>query len=77
MLSETFQVAAIIKKLTPAWKDFKSYLKHKRKELILKGWLLSSELRKITEIQKENGLFLWQRQMLLNIDLKIIKKNWV
>ena len=28
MLSETFQVAAIIEKLPPAWKDFKSYLKH-------------------------------------------------
>ena len=31
MLSETFQVAAIIEKLPPAWKDFKNYLKHKRK----------------------------------------------
>ena len=28
-LSETFQVAAIIEKLPPAWKDFKSYLKNK------------------------------------------------
>ena len=33
MLSETFQVAAIIEKLPPAWKDFKNYLKHKRKEM--------------------------------------------
>ena len=32
MLSEIFQVAAIIEKLPPAWKDFKNYLKHKRKE---------------------------------------------
>ena len=32
-LSETFQVAAIIEKLPPAWKDFKNYLKHKRKEV--------------------------------------------
>lgn len=30
-LSESFQVATIIEKLLPAWKDFKSYLKHKRK----------------------------------------------
>ena len=30
-LSETFQVATIIEKLPPAWKDFKNYLKHKRK----------------------------------------------
>ena len=34
MLSETFQVAAIIEKLPPAWKDFKNYLKHKKKEMI-------------------------------------------
>ncbi|XP_073137728.1 uncharacterized protein [Henckelia pumila] len=33
VLSETFQVAAIIEKLPPAWNDFKNYLKHKRKEM--------------------------------------------
>ncbi|KAK6146747.1 hypothetical protein DH2020_020616 [Rehmannia glutinosa] len=33
VLSETFQVAAIIEKLPPAWRDFKNYLKHKRKEM--------------------------------------------
>ncbi|XP_042432936.1 uncharacterized protein LOC122019546 [Zingiber officinale] len=34
-LSETFQVAAIIEKLPTGWKDFKNYLKHKRKEMNL------------------------------------------
>jgi transposase InsO family protein len=34
-LSESFQVAAIIEKLPPGWRDFKNYLKHKRKELKL------------------------------------------
>ena len=34
-LSESFQVAAIIEKLPPAWRDFKNYLKHKRKEMKL------------------------------------------
>ena len=29
MLSKAFQVAVIIEKLSPAWKDFKNYLKHK------------------------------------------------
>ncbi|XP_073120603.1 uncharacterized protein [Henckelia pumila] len=33
VLSETFQVAAIIEKFPPAWNDFKNYLKHKRKEM--------------------------------------------
>ncbi|XP_073131450.1 uncharacterized protein [Henckelia pumila] len=32
-LSESFQVAAIVEKLPPAWKDFKNYLKHKRNEM--------------------------------------------
>ena len=32
-LSESFQVVAIIEKLPPNWKDFKNYLKHKRKEM--------------------------------------------
>ena len=33
VLGESFQVATIIEKLTPAWKDFKNYLEHKRKEM--------------------------------------------
>ncbi|KAL0303361.1 UNVERIFIED_CONTAM: hypothetical protein Sradi_6204200 [Sesamum radiatum] len=32
-LNESFQVAIMIKKLPPLWKDFKNYLKHKRKEM--------------------------------------------
>ena len=34
-LSESFQVSAIIEKSPPAWRDFKNYLKHKRKEIKL------------------------------------------
>ncbi|KAH1091257.1 hypothetical protein J1N35_018514 [Gossypium stocksii] len=33
IISESFQVVAIIEKLPPAWNDFKNYLKHKRKEM--------------------------------------------
>ncbi|XP_073120142.1 uncharacterized protein [Henckelia pumila] len=33
VLSETFQLVAIIEKLSLAWKDFKNDLKHKRKEM--------------------------------------------
>ena len=31
VLSESFQMATIIDKLQPNWKDFKNYLKHKLK----------------------------------------------
>ncbi|KZV16181.1 hypothetical protein F511_11857, partial [Dorcoceras hygrometricum] len=34
-INEPFQVAAIIEKLPPMWRDFKNYFKHKRKELKL------------------------------------------
>ena len=35
-LCETFQVVIIIEKLPPSWKDFKSYLKHKKKQMSFK-----------------------------------------
>ena len=40
ILSETFQVAAIIEKLPPTWKDFKNYLKHKRKEMSIEDLII-------------------------------------
>ena len=39
-VSESFQVAAIIEKLPPSWKDFKNYLKHKRKEMWLEDLIV-------------------------------------
>ena len=33
VLGEIFQVVVVIEKLLPLWKDFKNYLKHKRKEI--------------------------------------------
>ena len=33
VLGESFQVAIVIEKLPLTWKDFKNYLKHKRKEM--------------------------------------------
>ncbi|PHU25899.1 Chlorophyll a-b binding protein 3C, chloroplastic [Capsicum chinense] len=33
IVNDDFQVAAIVEKLPPLWKDFKNYLKHKRKEM--------------------------------------------
>ncbi|XP_019238857.1 PREDICTED: uncharacterized protein LOC109218918 [Nicotiana attenuata] len=38
--NEAFQVAAFIEKLSPLWKDFKNYLKHKRKEMTLEDLIV-------------------------------------
>ncbi|XP_027168509.1 uncharacterized protein LOC113768370 [Coffea eugenioides] len=40
ILSETFQVAAVIEKPPPGWKDFKNYLKHKRKEMSMEDLIV-------------------------------------
>ncbi|XP_074588614.1 uncharacterized protein LOC141844468 [Curcuma longa] len=40
LLNESFQVAAVIEKLLPSWKDFKNYLKHMQKEIGLKYLIL-------------------------------------
>ncbi|XP_073152041.1 uncharacterized protein [Henckelia pumila] len=39
-INEPFQVASIIEKLPPQWKDFKNYLKHKHKELKLEDLIV-------------------------------------
>ncbi|KAK3024079.1 hypothetical protein RJ639_044181 [Escallonia herrerae] len=40
VLGESFQVAALIEKLAPTWKDFKNYLKNKRKEMKLEDLIV-------------------------------------
>ena len=40
MINEAFQVASIIEKLPPSWKDFKNYLKHKSKELSMEDLIV-------------------------------------
>ncbi|KAF3957313.1 hypothetical protein CMV_017662 [Castanea mollissima] len=39
-VSESLQVATIIEKLPPSWKDFKNYLKHKCKEMRLEDLIV-------------------------------------
>ena len=39
-INEPFQVAAVIEKLPPGWKDFKNYLKHKRKDMSLEDLIV-------------------------------------
>ena len=40
IVNDAFQVTAIIKKLPPLWKDFKSYLKHKLKEMTVENLIV-------------------------------------
>ncbi|XP_070019326.1 uncharacterized protein [Nicotiana sylvestris] len=40
VINEAFQVAVFIEKLSLLWKDFKNYLKHKRKEMTLEDLII-------------------------------------
>ena len=42
VLGESFQVVAVIEKLPLTWKDFKNYLKHKRKEMSIEDSVRST-----------------------------------
>ncbi|WKA02046.1 hypothetical protein VitviT2T_020286 [Vitis vinifera] len=52
-LSESFQVAAIVEKLPPSWKDFKNYLKHKRKEMGLEDLIVRLKIEEDNRVSKK------------------------
>ncbi|KAL5582887.1 hypothetical protein UlMin_015329 [Ulmus minor] len=54
-LSETFQVVAIIEKLLPTWKDFKNYLKHKRKEMSIEDLVVRLRIEEDNRCFKKRG----------------------
>ena len=54
-LSESFQVAAIIEKLPPSWKDFKNYLKHKRKEMNLEDLIVRLRTEEDNRVFEKRG----------------------
>ena len=54
VLSESFQVSPIIEKLPPNWKDFKNYLKHKRKELKLEDLIVRLRIEEDNKVSKKN-----------------------
>lgn len=39
-MNESFHAVTIIKKLTPSWRDFKNYFKHKQKKMRLKDLIV-------------------------------------
>ena len=59
MLSETFQVEAIIEKLPHAWKDFKNYFKHNRKKMSIEDLIIRlriEEYNKGSETKEAHNL---------------------
>ena len=46
ILPVTFQVATIMEKLPPTWRDFNNYLKHKRKEIKLEDIIVRLRIEK-------------------------------
>ena len=53
VLSESFQVSAIIEKLPPNWKDFKNYLKHKLKEMKLEDLIVRLRIEEDNRVSKK------------------------
>src|SRR4051812_3374143 len=54
-LSESFQVACVIEKLPPAWKDFKNYLKHKRKEMTMEDLIVRLRIEEDNRKSEKRG----------------------
>ncbi|XP_059294858.1 uncharacterized protein LOC132047900 [Lycium ferocissimum] len=48
VVNEAFQVAAMIEKLPALWRDFKNYLKHKRKEMKLEDLVIRLKIEEDT-----------------------------
>ncbi|KZV56992.1 hypothetical protein F511_08150 [Dorcoceras hygrometricum] len=75
-LSESFQVAAIIEKLSPTWKDFKNCLKHKRKEMNVEEIIVRLRIEEDNRTLKGVYLLLMlPKQMLLNMATNIMRKG--
>ena len=55
MLSKTFQVATNIEKLPPALKEFKNYLNHKRKEMIIEDLIIRLVIEEENRVYNKKG----------------------
>ncbi|XP_070056471.1 uncharacterized protein [Nicotiana tomentosiformis] len=55
VINEAFQVAAMIEKLSPLWKDFKNYFKHKRKEMSLEDLIVQLRSQEDNKAAEKKG----------------------
>ena len=56
VLGESFQVAVVIEKLPLAWKDFKNYLKHKRKEMSMEDLVVRLRIEEANKGSDKEGV---------------------
>ncbi|XP_047253659.1 uncharacterized protein LOC124887787 [Capsicum annuum] len=54
IVNEAFQVAAIIEKLPLLWKDFKNYLKHKRKEMSVEDLIVRLRIEEDNKVAEKS-----------------------
>ena len=55
IVNDAFQVAAIIEKLPPLWKDFKNYLKHKHKEMTIEDLIVRLRIEEDNKAAKKRS----------------------
>ncbi|XP_070020785.1 uncharacterized protein [Nicotiana sylvestris] len=55
VINETFQVATMIEKLPYLWKDFKNYLKYKRKKMSLEDLIIRLRIEEDNKASKKRG----------------------
>ena len=79
MLSESVQVLAIIEKLLPNWKSFKSYLKHKCKEMKLEDLIVRLRIEDDNGVSKKKfgNHFMESKAHVIEEGRKTNKKNEV
>ncbi|XP_070028726.1 uncharacterized protein [Nicotiana sylvestris] len=56
VINEAFQVAAMIEKFPPLWKDSKNYLKHKRTEMSLEDLIVRLRIERTTKLLKREAM---------------------
>ncbi|CAL2228229.1 unnamed protein product [Prunus armeniaca] len=55
-INESFQVASLIEKLPPNWKECKSYLKHKRKEMSMEDLIVRLRIEEDNRISENKNV---------------------
>ncbi|TMX02050.1 hypothetical protein EJD97_022798 [Solanum chilense] len=61
IVNDACQVLAIIEKLPPLWKDFKNYLKYKRKEMTIEDLIVRSRIEQdIKVVEKRSRDIQWK-----------------